>query len=178
MRCNSLIQRSHERVIRAIRYQLSHERVIRAIRYQLEPLATVSHGGASINLPCLREAIRQLHMPSLQHALLLSACYRSHSLRCTESFMRDNVLSDMKTIHVSSQAKHKMLQTLQRSHEQDLISTESYNADDDDGREERSILSEETLQKLSEGKNITLQGLSNEERKAFLQAVKSGKVSI
>ncbi|KAJ7516575.1 hypothetical protein O6H91_22G063700 [Diphasiastrum complanatum] len=83
----------------------------------------------------------------------------------------------MKTIHVSSQAKHKMLQTLQRSHEQDLISTESYNADDDDGREERSILSEETLQKLSEGKNITLQGLSNEERKAFLQAVKSGKVS-
>jgi hypothetical protein len=44
------------------------------------------------------------------------ACYKGHSVRCTESFARENVLEEMKDMTVSSESKQLMLEALNRIH--------------------------------------------------------------
>jgi hypothetical protein len=41
---------------------------------------------------------------------------QGHSVRCTESFARENVLEEMKDMTVSSESKQRMLEALKRIH--------------------------------------------------------------
>ncbi|KAL2551043.1 HIT-type Zinc finger family protein [Forsythia ovata] len=95
-------------------------------------------------------------------------CYKSHSLRCTESFMRENVVQEMQQLQPDNETKQKMLDILKRFHEEE----ETDSMDEDD-----SYLSEETIQKIMSGNQISLDDLSAEERKCFQRAVASGELS-
>lgn len=100
-------------------------------------------------------------------------CYKKHSLRCTESFMRDNVMEEFHQIEPESQTKQKMLGILKRFHsENDDDTSEIEESDEDD-----FPLSAETIQKIAEGYDMSLDDLSVNERKYFLRAVASGKIS-
>ncbi|KAL2527764.1 HIT-type Zinc finger family protein [Abeliophyllum distichum] len=93
-------------------------------------------------------------------------CYKSHSLRCTESFMRENVVQEMQQLQPDNETKQKMLDILKRFHEEE----ETDSMDEDD-----SYMSEETIQKIMSGSQISLDDLSAEERKCFQRAVASGR---
>ncbi|KAI3687428.1 hypothetical protein L1987_81124 [Smallanthus sonchifolius] len=98
-------------------------------------------------------------------------CYKSHSLRCTESFMRDNVMEEMQQLEAGDDTKQKMLDILKRFH-----SEESAESLDDDGSAD-SALSEETIQKVMSGVQISFDDLSTDEKKHFQRAVASGELS-
>ncbi|KAL8256113.1 hypothetical protein R6Q59_031180 [Mikania micrantha] len=100
-------------------------------------------------------------------------CYKSHSLRCTESFMRDNVMEEMQQLEPGDDTKLKMLDILKRFHSEE--EAESM-IDDDDGSGD-SALSEETIQKIMSGVEISFDDLSTEEKKHFQRAVASGELS-
>lgn len=51
-----------------------------------------------------------------------------HSLQCTESFMRENVMEELQQIQPEDETKTKMLDILKRFH-----SEEEMNSDDEDG---------------------------------------------
>ncbi|XP_009793280.1 uncharacterized protein [Nicotiana sylvestris] len=95
-------------------------------------------------------------------------CYKSHSLRCTESFMRENVMGELQQLQSDEGSKQKMLDILKRFHSEDEADT----MDEDD-----SPLSEETIQKVLSGEEINFDDLSAEERKHFQRAVASGELS-
>ncbi|MED6225433.1 hypothetical protein PIB30_093707 [Stylosanthes scabra] len=46
-------------------------------------------------------------------------CYKSHSLRCTESFMRENVVGELQQMQPDEETKHKMLDILKRFHSEE-----------------------------------------------------------
>ncbi|XP_021816518.1 zinc finger HIT domain-containing protein 2 [Prunus avium] len=97
-------------------------------------------------------------------------CYKSHNLRCTESFMRENVEGELGQLGPDDETKQKMLDILKRFH-----SEEEADAMDDD--EAGSTLSEETIQKVLSGVQVSFDDLSAEEKKLFQKAVASGELS-
>ncbi|KAI3716798.1 hypothetical protein L1987_67954 [Smallanthus sonchifolius] len=99
-------------------------------------------------------------------------CYKSHSLRCTESFMRDNVMEEMQQLEPGDDTKQKMLDILKRFHSEE----EAESMDDDDASAE-SALSEETIQKIMSGLEISFDDLCAEEKKHFQRAMASGELS-
>ncbi|XP_015896354.2 uncharacterized protein LOC107430077 [Ziziphus jujuba] len=96
-------------------------------------------------------------------------CYKSHSIRCTESFMRDNVVEELQQLEPKDETKQKMLDILRRFHSEEET--------DDMDEEEDSTLSEETIQKVLSGVQVSFDDLSVEERKRFKRAVASGELS-
>ncbi|XP_071698112.1 uncharacterized protein [Rutidosis leptorrhynchoides] len=105
-------------------------------------------------------------------------CYKSHSLRCTESFMKDNVMGEMQHLEPGDETKQKMLDILKRFHSEE---EEADNSDDDDDDDDDdladSALSEETIQKIMSGVQISSEDLSTDEKKRFQRAVASGELS-
>ncbi|KAH7839199.1 hypothetical protein Vadar_001005 [Vaccinium darrowii] len=95
-------------------------------------------------------------------------CYKSHSLRCTESFMRENVVGELQQLQTDDETKHKMLDILKRFHSEEEVDS----MDEDD-----STLSEETMEKILSGDQIGFDDLSAEEKKRFRRAVASGELS-
>ncbi|KAJ4840917.1 hypothetical protein Tsubulata_001113 [Turnera subulata] len=89
-------------------------------------------------------------------------CYKSHSIRCTESFMRENVVEEMRHMQSDDQTKRKMIDILKRFHsqEQEEEEDEMDSMDEDD-----------------DGGSISFEDLSPEERKRFQRAVASGELS-
>ncbi|RVW91688.1 Zinc finger HIT domain-containing protein 2 [Vitis vinifera] len=93
---------------------------------------------------------------------------KSHSLRCTESFMRENVVEELGQMQPDDETKHKMLDILKRFHsEEDMDSMD----EDDSG------LSEETIQKILSGCQVSFDDLSPNEKRLFQRAVASGELS-
>ncbi|KAK9275238.1 hypothetical protein L1049_022500 [Liquidambar formosana] len=95
-------------------------------------------------------------------------CYKSHSLRCTESFMRENVVEELRHMQPDDETKRKMLDILKRFHSEE---------DADSMDEDDSSLSEETIQKILSGGEVNFDDLSPEEKKRFQRAVASGELS-
>ncbi|KAK9672043.1 hypothetical protein RND81_12G072200 [Saponaria officinalis] len=95
-------------------------------------------------------------------------CYKSHSLRCTESFMRENVMDEMKQLRPDDQSKKKMMDILKRFHAED----EENSMDEDE-----MTLSEDTVQKVLSGVELHYEDLSAEEKKLFRRAVTTGELS-
>ncbi|XP_057520447.1 uncharacterized protein LOC130800795 isoform X1 [Amaranthus tricolor] len=96
-------------------------------------------------------------------------CYKSHSLRCTESFMRENVVDEMRHIRPDDESKKKMLEILKRFHAED--------DDEDSMDEDEPTLSEETIQKVLSGGEINYDELSDQEKKLFQRAIATGELS-
>ncbi|KAF6153668.1 hypothetical protein GIB67_000901 [Kingdonia uniflora] len=97
-------------------------------------------------------------------------CYKTHSLRCTESFMRENVEEELRQIQPDDKMKQKMVEILKRFHSEEE-ETDLMDEDDD------SSLSVETIQKILSGNQICLDDLNAEEMKTFRRAVASGELS-
>ncbi|XVF53139.1 hypothetical protein PTKIN_Ptkin05aG0076200 [Pterospermum kingtungense] len=97
-------------------------------------------------------------------------CYKSHSLRCTESFMRENVVEELRQLQPDDETKRKMLEILKRFHSEE--ETDSLDEDVDD-----STLSDEIIQKILSGGEVNFDDLSLEEKKRFQRAVASGELS-
>ncbi|KAL6965779.1 hypothetical protein U1Q18_036835 [Sarracenia purpurea var. burkii] len=95
-------------------------------------------------------------------------CYKSHSVRCTESFMRENVVEELRQLQPGDNTKQKMMHILERFH----LEEERESMDEDD-----STLSEDTIQKILSGHQIGFDDLSVEEKKRFQRAVASGELS-
>ncbi|KAL4356197.1 hypothetical protein S245_029269 [Arachis hypogaea] len=98
-------------------------------------------------------------------------CYKSHSLCCTESFMRENVVQELQQIQPDEQTKHKMLDILKRFHSEEEMD------DSIDDNEDYSTLSEGIVQKFLSGQEISFDDLSVEEKKRFQRAIASGELS-
>ncbi|CAI8605452.1 unnamed protein product [Vicia faba] len=98
-------------------------------------------------------------------------CYKSHSLCCTESFMKENVVQELQQMQPDEQTKHKMLDILKRFHSEE----EMDNMDEDSF--EDSTLSEETIEKILSGQEISFDDLSLEEKKRFQRAIACGELS-
>ncbi|TVU31969.1 hypothetical protein EJB05_23685 [Eragrostis curvula] len=94
-------------------------------------------------------------------------CYKGHSVQCTESFMRENVMDELKQMQPEDESKKKMLDILKRLHMEEEMES--------DGDE--SILSDELIQKVISGEEINLEDLSDDEIKRFRQALASGELS-
>ncbi|KAF5734960.1 HIT-type Zinc finger family protein [Tripterygium wilfordii] len=103
-------------------------------------------------------------------------CYKTHSLRCTESFMRENVEEELRQMQPDDQTKRRMLDILKRFHSEE--ETGSMDEEEGEGEEEGdSTLSEEIIQKISSGGQISFDDLSVEEKKRFQRAIASGELS-
>lgn len=99
-------------------------------------------------------------------------CYKSHSLHCTESFMRDNVIGELRQMQPDDETKQKMLDILKRLHsEEEMDATDAMDEDDS------TTLSEETVQKILSGDQISFHDLTAEEKKRFKRALTSGELS-
>ncbi|XWS38179.1 hypothetical protein CRYUN_Cryun19dG0108100 [Craigia yunnanensis] len=92
-------------------------------------------------------------------------CYKSHSLRCTESFMRENVVEELRQLQPDDETKRKMLEILKRFHSEEEASPLDEDGDD------------ETIQKILSGGEVNFNDLSLEEKKRFQRAVASGELS-
>ncbi|CAH8280720.1 unnamed protein product [Arabidopsis lyrata] len=101
-------------------------------------------------------------------------CYKSHSVQCTESFMRENVNDELKQVRSDDQTKTKMLEILKRFHEEEEEDDGGIDSITDD---EGSILPEEIIEKIMNGDEVSLDDLSLEERKGFQRALASGELS-
>ncbi|KAJ7949556.1 Zinc finger HIT domain-containing protein 2 [Quillaja saponaria] len=94
-------------------------------------------------------------------------CYKSHSLRCTESFMRENVVEELRQMQPDDESKQKMLDILKRFHTEEEM----------DSMDEDDILSEETISKVLSGGQVSFDDLSANEKKQFQRAIASGELS-
>ncbi|GMH22629.1 hypothetical protein Nepgr_024472 [Nepenthes gracilis] len=94
-------------------------------------------------------------------------CYKSHSIRCSESFMRENVMEELRLLRPDDETKKKMLDILKRFHSQE----------EDSMDEDEPSLSEETIQKVVSGAHLNYEDLTAEERKLFHRALASGELS-
>ncbi|KAK1286296.1 hypothetical protein QJS10_CPB20g01674 [Acorus calamus] len=97
-------------------------------------------------------------------------CYKRHSLRCTESFMQENVVEEMQMLRPEDETKRRMLEILKRFHSEEGM-------EEDRDFEDDSTLSEETIQKFLSGDEVHLEDLSPDEIKLFQRAVASGELS-
>ncbi|XP_027079733.1 zinc finger HIT domain-containing protein 2 isoform X1 [Coffea eugenioides] len=102
-------------------------------------------------------------------------CYKSHSLHCTESFMRENVEEELRQLQPDDESKQKMLHILKRFHseEQEMDYMDEHGSDSDS----ESLFAEETVRKILSGSQVGLDDLSVEEQKHFLRAIASGELS-
>lgn len=83
--------------------------------------------------------------------------------------MRENVVEEMQQLQPNDETKQKMLDILKRFHSEEEI--DSMDEEDD------STLSEETIQKVLSGGQISFDDLSPEEKQRFQRAVVSGELS-
>ncbi|KAL4383587.1 hypothetical protein GQ457_15G011220 [Hibiscus cannabinus] len=97
-------------------------------------------------------------------------CYKSHNLRCTESFMQENVVEELRQLQTDDQTKRKMLEILKRVHLEEENDPLDEDVDD-------STLSDETIQKILSGGEVNINDLSLEEKKRFQRALASGELS-
>ncbi|RLN40615.1 zinc finger HIT domain-containing protein 2 [Panicum miliaceum] len=95
-------------------------------------------------------------------------CYKGHSLQCTESFMRENVMDELKQMQPEDESKKKMLDILKRLHLEEEMESDG---------EDESMLSEELIQKVMSGEEVKIEDLSDDEIKRFRQALASGELS-
>ncbi|KAK8969026.1 hypothetical protein KSP40_PGU003850 [Platanthera guangdongensis] len=95
-------------------------------------------------------------------------CYKRHSLRCTESFMRENVTEELHQIQSNDETKREMLEILKRVHSEESIYSASFAG---------SMLSEETIQKSLYGDELRIGDLSPDELKKFRRAAANGELS-
>ncbi|KAF7825524.1 zinc finger HIT domain-containing protein 2 isoform X1 [Senna tora] len=95
-------------------------------------------------------------------------CYKSHSLRCTESFMQENVVQELQQMQPDDESKHKMLDILKRFHSEEVS---------DSMDEDYQTLSEEIIEKVLSGVEVNFDDLSMEEKKRFQRAIASGELS-
>lgn len=104
-------------------------------------------------------------------------CYKSHSVQCTESFMRENVVDELRQVRSDDQTKTKMLEILKRFHSEEEEGedwgTDSITDDEGSGL----TLPEEIIQKILTGDEVNIEDLSLEERKGFQRALASGELS-
>ncbi|KAH7686876.1 putative Zn-finger protein [Dioscorea alata] len=120
-----------------------------------------------------RKQFSQYTCPRCNSRYCSLQCYKRHSTRCTESFMRENVMEELKQIQPDDETKRKTLDILKRVHLEDEMSfDEVEDVDDVD-----PMLSEETIQKVLSGNDVRLEDLSPEEIKQFRRAVASGELS-
>ena len=56
---------------------------------------------------------------------------QGHSIRCTESFMRDNVMEELQQMQPGEETKRKMMDILKRFHSED---NDEVSSDDEDGK--------------------------------------------
>ncbi|CAD6204201.1 unnamed protein product [Miscanthus lutarioriparius] len=104
------------------------------------------------------------------------SCYKGHSVQCTESFMHENVMDELKQMQPEDETKKKMLDILKRLHLEEEMESDG---------EDESMLSEELIQKLclttsslesiNIGEEIRLEDLSDYEIKRFRQALASAR---
>ncbi|CAM6103596.1 unnamed protein product [Calypogeia fissa] len=96
-------------------------------------------------------------------AVLSLACYENHSLRCTESFMRNNVIEEMLDIQASKESQQNMLEALKRIRfdddgrsiiEDEVMGDEDGEDDDSDGRH-GTVFSERTLKLIAPLRGMT-----------------------
>ncbi|WOG91642.1 hypothetical protein DCAR_0310892 [Daucus carota subsp. sativus] len=104
-------------------------------------------------------------------------CYKSHSRSCTESFMRDNVVEELKQLEPNDATKQKMMAILQRFHTQEEIDNSDELLDSTPGDVTDSNFSEVVIQKILSGGEIQVEDLSEDEKKRFQRAVVSGELS-
>ncbi|QDZ18402.1 zinc finger HIT domain-containing protein [Chloropicon primus] len=79
------------------------------------------------------------------------ACYRGHSSNCVDAFYRESVEEDLKGTRVSDEGKGEMVEILKRVHESSLASgSPSEGEEGEDGKSYRHLLSDETVEALSE----------------------------
>ncbi|XP_073000717.1 uncharacterized protein [Typha latifolia] len=95
-------------------------------------------------------------------------CYKRHSLRCTESFMRENVMDELHQIEPEDETKKKMLDILKRFHLEEEMNSDG---------EDELMLSDEIVQKVLSGEEVRLEDLSADEIKQFQKALASGELS-
>nr|XP_043629454.1 zinc finger HIT domain-containing protein 2 [Erigeron canadensis] len=140
-----------------------------------EPQSNSSHLNPPSRIICrvCQKQFSQYTCPRCNTRYCSLPCYKSHSLRCTESFMRDNVMGEMQHLESGDETKQKMLDILKRFHSEEL---EQDDGVDDDGLSD-SGLSEETVQKIMSGVQISFEDLSTKEKKQFQRAVASGELS-
>nr|XP_008374095.2 zinc finger HIT domain-containing protein 2 isoform X2 [Malus domestica] len=86
--------------------------------------------------------------------------------------MKENVVGELGQLGPDDETKQKMLDILKRFHSEE---EETDDMDDDDNA--GSALSEETIQKVLSGGEVSLDDLSTEEKKLFQRAVVSGELS-
>ncbi|KAL2903088.1 Zinc finger HIT domain-containing protein 2 [Bienertia sinuspersici] len=94
--------------------------------------------------------------------------WQSHSLRCTESFMRENVVDEMRQLRPDDESKRKMLEILERYHAED---------EEDSMDEDEPSLSEETIEKVLSGGEINYDDLNTQEKELFQRAIATGELS-
>ncbi|XP_038891530.1 zinc finger HIT domain-containing protein 2 [Benincasa hispida] len=140
-----------------------------------EEIRTSIDSSSSINLP-LRTICHVCHKqfshytcPRCNSRYCSLQCYKSHSNRCTESFMRENVVEELRQLRTDDSTKLKTLDILKRFH----LEEERENLDEEDD----STLSEETIEKVLAGDQLSFDDLSVEEKKRFLRAMASGELS-
>ncbi|CAA7034894.1 unnamed protein product [Microthlaspi erraticum] len=102
-------------------------------------------------------------------------CYKSHSVQCTESFMRENVVNELQQVRSDDQTKTKMLEILKRFHSEEEEEDWGIDSMDDEGS--GLTLPEEIIQKILTGDEVNLDDLSLEERIGFQRALASGELS-
>ncbi|CAN6484813.1 unnamed protein product [Victoria cruziana] len=85
--------------------------------------------------------------------------------------MRENVMEGLRHIQPEDETKKKMVELLKRFHLDELDNPFEIEMDEDD-----SLLSEDTIQKILRGDVVSLDDLSNEQKKQFQRAVVSGEL--
>ncbi|KAK9808293.1 hypothetical protein WJX73_008777 [Symbiochloris irregularis] len=76
-------------------------------------------------------------------------CYKQHGERCTEAFYRTQAVDELKGTTATPDDRARMLQVLQRLHDEDNASDTSGSTDSDDsGEDTAGPLQQELLQKL------------------------------
>lgn len=86
--------------------------------------------------------------------------------------MRENVMEELQQTQPNEESKSKMMDILKRFHEEE--ETDSF---DEEVSESDSSFSEETIQKILSGAQISFNDLSLEERKQFQRAIATGELS-
>lgn len=86
--------------------------------------------------------------------------------------MKENIVQELQQMQPNEQSKQKMLDILKRFH-----SEEEMDGMDEEDSFEDSALSEETMEKIMSGQEISFDDLSLEEKKQFQRAIACGELS-
>lgn len=89
--------------------------------------------------------------------------------------MKENVLNELQHMRPDDETKKKMMDILKRFHSEE--ESESMDEDRDDDDDNDITLSEETIQKVLSGSEVSFDDLSAEEKKLFQRAIASGELS-